>query len=139
MKFGFFLNPKKFIFMVNQGNFLGHIISGEGLAIKPNRVKSIESLSLPSNKKTLQSFLGQVNFVRKFINDFSKIISLIIAMLMKYAQFSSSTEENQAFYDIKKAITESLVLKNLDFSKYFIMYTYEAEKSIADIIAQKND
>ena len=45
------------------------------------RVKAIESLPLPSNKKALQSFLGQINFVRKFINNFSYIISPITSMV----------------------------------------------------------
>jgi len=58
MKFGISINPKKSIFMVNQGKLLGHIISEEELAIDLDRVKAIEALPLPSNKKTLQSFLG---------------------------------------------------------------------------------
>jgi len=69
--------------MVNQGKLLGHIVSKKGLAIDPDRVKAIEALALPSNKKALQSFLNQINFIRKFINDFSEIISLIISMLNK--------------------------------------------------------
>lgn len=63
MKFGIFLNSKKSIFMVNQGKLLGHIMSGEGLAIDPDWVKAIEALLLSSNKKALQSFLSQVNFI----------------------------------------------------------------------------
>ena len=85
MKFGIFLNPKKSIFMVNQEKLLGHMVSNEGLATDPNMVKAIEALPLPSNKKALQSFFGQVNFFRKFINDFLNIISPIISMLKKYS------------------------------------------------------
>lgn len=85
MKFGISLNPKKSIFMVNQGKLLGHIVSGEGLSIDQDWVKAIEALPLPSNKKALQYFLGQVNFVKKFINNLSKIISPSIAMLKKDA------------------------------------------------------
>ena len=44
------------------------------MAIDPNRVKSILALPLPTNKKSLQSFLGQINFVRKFISDFAQKI-----------------------------------------------------------------
>ena len=64
MKFGISINPKKSIFMVNQGKLLGHIILEEGLAIDPGRVKAMEALPLPSNKKALQSFFDQINFVR---------------------------------------------------------------------------
>ena len=61
------LNPKKSIFAVDEGKLLGHVISKEGWAIYPDRVKAINNLSLPSNKKSLQSFLGQINFVKRFI------------------------------------------------------------------------
>ena len=96
---------------------LGHIVSKEGLAIDPDRFKAIEALPLPSNKKALQYFLGQINFVKKIISVFSHIISPITTMLKKYA------------------ITKAPTLKNLDFSKDFIMYAYGEEKIIATILA----
>lgn len=58
MKFGISLNLKKIIFMVNQGKLLSHIVSGEGLAIDLDRVKAIEALPLPSNKKVIKLFLS---------------------------------------------------------------------------------
>ena len=124
--------------MVNQGKMLDHIISREGLAIDPYKVKSIKALPLASNKKALQSFFFQINFV-KFISDLSKIVSPIITMLKKDAQFSWLDKEKKAFHNIKITITEALVLKNLDFSKDFIMYVYGDEKSIATILAHKDD
>jgi len=78
-------------------------------------------LPLPSNKKALQSFLGQINFVRKFINNFSEIVSSITSMLKKDVVFSWSCEAKEAFKEIKKAITEALVLKHLDITKYFVI------------------
>ena len=60
-------------------------------------------------------------------------------MLKKYVQFSWLVEEKQDFDDVKKVITEALVLKNSNFLKYFITYAYDVEKSIIDILAQKND
>lgn len=56
-------------------------------------------------------------------------------MLKKDAQFSWSIEIKEYFYNIKKAIIESLVLKNLYFSKDFIMYAYGTDKSIINILA----
>ena len=60
-------------------------------------------------------------------------------MLKKDAIFSWSSEAKITFQEIKKAIIEALMLKNLNISKYFIMYTYGAERSIATILAQKDD
>jgi hypothetical protein len=50
-KFGLSLNPKKSLFSMKEGKFLGHIVSAEGVRIDPNRVEAIQTLSLPRSKK----------------------------------------------------------------------------------------
>ena len=72
------------------------------MVIDPDRVKVIEALPLPSNKKALQSFFGQINFVRKFINDFLEIVSPMIAMLKKDVVFSWLEEVKQMFRTLKR-------------------------------------
>ena len=63
-KFGISLNPKKSHFVMEEGNLLGHITSERGIKIDPDRVVAIQQISLPRNKKEIQSFLGKVNFLR---------------------------------------------------------------------------
>jgi hypothetical protein len=69
-KYGISLNPKKSIFGVDKGNLLGHIVSEEGISIDPKRVESIKNIRPPTNKKSLQSFFGKINFIRRFIPNF---------------------------------------------------------------------
>lgn len=52
------MNSKKSIFTVDKGKLLEHVILKEGWAIDIDRVEAIDKLSLPLNKKALQSFLG---------------------------------------------------------------------------------
>jgi hypothetical protein len=52
-KFRISLNPKKFVFGVDEGKLLGHIISKGGVKIDPTRVESIWSIILPKNKKVV--------------------------------------------------------------------------------------
>jgi len=40
-RFGLSLNPKKYLFDMKEGKFLGHIVSDEGVRIDPSRVKAI--------------------------------------------------------------------------------------------------
>ena len=49
-------------------------MSKYGIYIDPDRVKEISDISLPHNKKSMQSFLGQIDFVKRFIHDFSQIV-----------------------------------------------------------------
>jgi hypothetical protein len=65
-EYGISLNPAKSVLGVDEGK-LGHIIAKDGVKIDPKRVEAIKRIPLPQTKKTLQSFLGQINFVRIFI------------------------------------------------------------------------
>jgi len=80
-KFGISLNPKKSNFAMEEGKLLGHIISKEGIKVYPNRVEGILKISIPRSKKEVQSFLGKVNFLRRFIPNLVEIIKHITNML----------------------------------------------------------
>ena len=106
----------------------------EGCAIDPNRVKAINDLTLPSNKKALQSFLGQINFMRRFIQDFSSIVKSITLMLKKDVLFVWTKEGKEAFQKIKLAITQAPVLRNPNFSREFILYAYGSNSTVVAIL-----
>jgi hypothetical protein len=82
-KFGLSLNPKKSLFSMKEGKLLGHIVSAEGVKIDPSRVEAIQTLSLPRSRKEVQSFLGKINFLRRFVSNFAEMVKLITTMLRK--------------------------------------------------------
>eukprot|EP00253_Pinus_taeda_P020727 PITA_20727 len=63
-RYGISLNPKKSFFALDQGKLLGFIVSKDGIYIDPDRIKEISEIPFPHNKKSMQSFLGQINFVK---------------------------------------------------------------------------
>jgi hypothetical protein len=77
------LNTKKSLFAMQEGKLLGHIVSVEGVRIDPIRVEAIQSLSILRSKKEVQSFLGKINFLRRFVPNFVEDIKLITSMLRK--------------------------------------------------------
>jgi ribonuclease HI len=80
-EFGISLNPAKSVFGVTEGKLLGHIISKEGVKLDPERVEAISRVPLPPTKKALQSFLGQTNFVHRFIPNYAEIMRPIYKLL----------------------------------------------------------
>ena len=60
---------------------MGHIISKDGIKIDSSRVEAIQKIEMPRSKKDVQSFIGRVNFLRRFIVNFAKIMKHIINML----------------------------------------------------------
>ena len=58
---------------MEEGTLLGFVISPEGITIDPRRIEAIKAIVLPHNKKAMQSFLGKIKFVRRFISNFAEL------------------------------------------------------------------
>jgi hypothetical protein len=132
------LNPKKSIFVVEQGKLLGFIVSSEGMIIDPERTQVISKLPPPSSKKSMQSFLGQINFVRRFIPSFSEMVRPLQNLIKKDVQYHWGPLESQAFDSIKKAIIDAPSLMSPDFSQDFTLYTFASDCSYTVVLTQKN-
>jgi hypothetical protein len=70
---------------MEEGKILGHIVSPKGIKIDPERVKAIQQIDILRNKKSIQSFIGKIIFLRTFIPNFAEIIKYITDMLKKDA------------------------------------------------------
>jgi hypothetical protein len=138
-EFGISLNPAKSVFGVTEGKLLGHIISKEGVKLDPERVESIGKVPLPASKKSLQSFLGQTNFVHRFIPNYAEIMKPIYKLLKKDVKFEWNEESKRAFESIKAAICEAPVLISPDYDKDFQIFSFASEDTIAGVLLQKND
>jgi len=119
--FSISLNTKKYIFIVKEDKFLGHVVSKQGMSIKPEGVLAIRNIPLPSNKKAIQSFFDHIDFVRNFIYEFSQIIKCISYTLKKDMAFLWTMKARKSFNNIKEAIVIAPMLKNPDFTKNFIL------------------
>eukprot|EP00253_Pinus_taeda_P007863 PITA_07863 len=85
------------VFSKDEGKLLGHIISKEGIKIDPERIEEIQKIPLPHNLKSLQSFLGKINFIRRFIPNYAEIAKPIQNLLKKDAKFVWQEEGKRAF------------------------------------------
>ena len=117
---------------------LGHIVSTDGIKIDPERVKEILKISIPRNKKEIQSCIGKIIFLRWFIPNFADIVNQITKMLRKYQEVELTLEARLSFERIKQTLTEALILVSPNFSKDFITFSFATEDSITTVLLQKN-
>ena len=66
------LNPKKCSFVKQRVEYLGHVVTPEGISPNPDKVRVVQELPTPTNLKELRSFLGLPNYYRRFCNRFFK-------------------------------------------------------------------
>jgi hypothetical protein len=87
----------------------------------------------------MQSFFGQINFVRKFTPDFAKIIKPLQKMIHKDVGFKWDDERKDAFKNIKASISWAPVLRSPNFNKDFSLYTFTSDQSLAKVLTKKDD
>lgn len=75
----------------------------------------------PRNVCDVQYFLGFVNFYWRFIQGFSKVVTLITWLLWKNSIFASTQEAQSTFDQLKKVFTSARNLVHLDPAKPFVV------------------
>ena len=102
-------------------------------------VKAIHKLSILRPKKDIQSFLGKINFVRRLIPKFSKLVKHINSMLRKEAEIKCTENARNSFEAIKKAIMEAPNLFSPDYTKSFYIFSFSSYDTVAAIFLQKDE
>ena len=123
---------------MEEGKLLRHIISKDGIKIDPERISAILKVEDPRSKKKMQSFIGKVNFLRRFIPSFTEILMNITNMLKKDHEIKWKIDARRSFIDIKHAIIETPVMVSPNFNKYFLIISYASNHTIARVLLQKN-
>ena len=112
----FYCKLKKCSFYQTSTTFLGFDVTGSGLAINEDKMKSVSSWPAPKDLKQVQSFLGLVQFFRKFIKGFSQLAAPLTQLTRAGQHFLWGKEQQQCFEELKARITAAPVLKVMDFS-----------------------
>jgi len=76
---------------------LEHIVSKDRIKVDPKIFEFIDQINIPRNKKEILSFLGRINFLRRFIPNFVEIIKLITDMLKKDNEVKWTKESKASF------------------------------------------
>jgi len=101
------LNWEKCHFIVTHGIVLGHVISHNGIEVHKAKTDHIVNLPPPTSVKAIRSFLGHVDFYRRFIKDFSRIAKPLSNLLVKDVPFHFSDGCHVAFIKLKEALTSA--------------------------------
>lgn len=91
------------------------------------------------SKKAMQSVMGKINFLQKFIFGYAQIVKPLQETIKKDAISKWDKMEKYAFTQIKQAITNSLALYSPYFGKVFMLYTFASNMSIAVMLTHKDN
>src|SRR6187401_2618272 len=109
-------------FWLKEVGFLGHVISGEGIAVDPVKVQAVTERLAPTSVGEIRNFLGLAGYYRRFIENFSKIAKPMTTLLKKETKFYWTEECEESFQELKKWLTTVPVPILPDIRKDFQVY-----------------
>ena len=144
---GLKLNLEKCQLLRPEVSCLGHTISAKGVSCQDEKTEVVRKWPVPHTTKELRSFLGFAGYYRRFVKHYARIAG----PLHQLANCNSTAknkrpvpidghwkeEHQQAFQQLKDALTSAQVLAFSDFSKPFILETDASQEGLGAILSQK--
>ena len=115
------LNPAKCVFGVASGNLLGHIVSKEGIAVDPDKVRAILEAPAPTNAKALSRFLGQIRWHSGMIQHLADFATPLHSTVHR-VPFQWAETEEKAYQALKVMLSQALVVQPPDWAKSFHVF-----------------
>ena len=152
--YGLKLEVKKCSFFQKSGKYLGHVVSGEGVATDPEKVTAVREWAVLETLRNLRSFIGFASYFRRYVPRFTQLATLLHRMVTSACKVrkgkrrtnaSSSiidvwTEDYQQSFDaLKLALTSAPVLEFVDYRLPFIVETGASDRGLGAVLSQKQD
>jgi hypothetical protein len=130
-----YAKPEKCEFHSTSVEYLGYLLSPDGLTMSSEKIQAITDWPEPRKVKDIQSFLGFANFYRRFIFNYSDIVVPLTRLTRKDAPWNFSEECRKSFEELKKAFTTAPVLTHWMPDVPIVVETDASDYAIAGILS----
>ncbi|CAI7797162.1 unnamed protein product [Closterium sp. NIES-53] len=117
----FYVKLSKSDFALKKVQFLGHMVSAEGVYVDPRKIEAVKKWKVSENMKELQQFLGFTNYYNRFVPQYAKIAAPLTDLLKKDTPFKWDTPHQQAMEQLQTALTTTPVLILPDPEKDYVV------------------
>ena len=136
-KAGLKLELSQCAFFKKELQYLGHLVSEEGVQPLPEKLERIQNMPAPRNTKEVKQFLGLVGYYRKFIPCFPDITHPLSKLTAKNQVFKL-TDLCQAVFEMLEKLCLEPILKYPDTSKPCALFTDASNYGWARVLTQEH-
>ena len=131
------LKESKCNFLKKHVQYLGHLISGEGIEPVPEKLESIKHMPTPRTPKEVKQFLGLIGYYRKFIPKFSDVARPLTNLTKKDIPYEWTPKCIITFEMLKNLLIQEPILKYPDPSKPYALYTDASKYAWSCVLTQE--
>eukprot|EP00253_Pinus_taeda_P035941 PITA_35941 len=117
--------------------YLGHVITKEGIAVDPEKIKMIMEWPIPKDVADIRSFMGLAGYYRRFVEGFSTIAYPITSLQKKGKVFKWTAECQQSFDRLKHLLTTAPILIKADPNKDYVVCTDASKEGVGGVLMQE--
>jgi len=136
---GLTLKAFKCQFHTKETEYLGYVISPQGLRMDKEKIRTIRDWKEPTNVKGIQSFLGFANFYQRFIRDYSKITTPLSSLTRKEKAWEWGDKQQETFEMLKEAMITEPILQHFNLERAVTIETDASDYAIGAICSQPDD
>ncbi|CAI7732175.1 unnamed protein product [Closterium sp. NIES-53] len=135
----FYVKLSKSDFALKKVQFLGHMVSAEGVHVDPRKIEAVKKWKLPENMKELQQFLGFTNYYNRFVPQYAKIAAPLTDVLKKDTPFKWDTPHQQAMEQLQTALTTTPVLILPDTDRDYEVEADASDRAVVAVLMQHHE
>ncbi len=130
------VNRDKSSFCAIEAEFLGFVLTWQGVKPQVKKVKAIVKIATPKTVKQVCSFISMINYYKDHFPHHSDLLTLLTALTKKGNQFKWMDDCQHSFDKLKCLLAKQMVLAYPDFTIPFEIYTDASNKQIGSVIQQ---
>ena len=130
------LNKKKLKLGLREVAYMGHILTSKGLRPDPLKIKAIQEMPQPTDKKAVERLLGCVNYLSRYLPRLAEVIAPLRKLTEKTTPFHWQTQQEQSFEQVKKLVTTTPVLKYYNAEEEVTIQCDASEKGLGATLLQ---
>jgi transposase InsO family protein len=136
------ISPPKCFLGLQSVEYVGHVVDENGLRMSTSKINKVIDFKKPRTQKEMKSFLGLANYFRDHIRNYASITKPLQDMIRKYKrttilEYTPQTE--QAFIDVKEAISNCSTLHFMDSQAPIFLHTDASKYAIGAYLFQVID